>query len=102
MRHPSLRAGLVVALICGVAATWEAGAAAEPGTGPRETIHRTIPSMPGARTSRRTSFTITRRDVHAVAGGDAAAAPIHRNIKNKRWPASRVNLPRIPGWIDGV
>jgi hypothetical protein len=38
MRHLVLRASLLVQLLCLLSALWGAGAAAQPGTGPRETV----------------------------------------------------------------
>src|SRR5205807_615936 len=50
MRHPLVRAGLLVQLILALSATWSAGAAAQPGAGPRETVDQpfttAIPNSP--------------------------------------------------------
>jgi hypothetical protein len=50
MRHRAVRAGLLVLVICALSALWAAAAAAQPGTGPRETVDQsfttTRPSSP--------------------------------------------------------
>src|SRR2546422_10923410 len=50
MRHPLVRAGLLVQLILALSATWSAGAAAQPGAVPRETVDQpfttAIPNSP--------------------------------------------------------
>jgi hypothetical protein len=42
MRRVALRVGLLVQLLCAASVLWAAGAAAEPGTGPREVVDQTF------------------------------------------------------------
>jgi hypothetical protein len=75
MRHPVLRAGLLVQLLCGLSALWASGAAAQPGTGPHETVNqRFTTTRPSAPTG--LSFTGT----YHAAGNTEGNPPFMRRI----------------------